>query len=261
MRTDNPIEFQAESGTAHGSLRSVNENKHVALICRGVTGDLVQDVAKGKKQGKPAILTQLVDSLEDIGWSSFRFDYRGRGHSSRAPDVPTVGSMLQDTACAISYIVSTFGKKPDVVIARGYGSRLALECMHQYPTIPLIMWVAIIWLQTSLDIRYRMHEYRRTGVMEFDDTKMEEVFLKSLRDPTDDDIRSWIVAARPHLIVQGIDDEVATMRLLIETRDLMAQAGTKPELFIVRGPHPHPGTDKMVQPQINEIVELLGQLT
>lgn len=218
MPTDDLIEIQTESGTAHGSLRSVNGNKHIALICRGVTGNLVQDVAKAERHGKPVILTQLVDALEDIGWSSIRFDYRGRGQSSRAPDVPTVSSMLHDVTCALSYIERTIGKEPDVVIARGFGSRLALESMRQFPTIPLIMWVPIIWLQTAFDIRYRMHEYRRTRVIEFDDTKIEKVFLKSLKDPTDDEVRSWIVAARPHLIVHGIDDEVATMPLISWSR-------------------------------------------
>ena len=250
MATDNAIAIPAESGCLHGLLRSVPENKRVALICMGVTRHL---------ETQP-LLQDLAKALEQVGWSSIRFDYRGRGQSSHAPDLPTVSSMLQDIAYALSYIESTFGKNPDAVIARGFGSRLALECMQQYPTIPLIMWAPIIWLQTSLDIRYRMHEHRTTGVMKFDDTEMEEVFLKSLKDPTDGEVRSWIVGDRRHLIVQGAEDQVVPMRLVTEARDLIEKAGSKPELFLVRGPHPHPDTDELVQPQIVKITEVVGGL-
>lgn len=186
------------------------------------------------------------------------FDYRGRGNSSKAPNLPTVESMLQDVTRSLSHIEEKFGKKPDVVIGQAIGCRLALECLKDHPEIPLVMWAPIIWFQTSAEIRYRMHELRRTGVMAFDGAAIGGEFVQSATDPSDHDIQSWICPARVHTIVHGAEDQVVAMRLLIEMRDLIEGADARVELFLAPGPHPHPGAD--VQAQISKIVEVVGGL-
>jgi len=242
------IEIETAAGTVKGILRSVEKNKRLALLCRGLTGDLNRRLS----------VDDLADALAEKGWSSIRFDYRGRGNSYKAPNLPTVSSMMEDVTCVLSHIKQTFCKEPDAVIAIAIGCRLALECLKEYPTIPLIMWAPIIWFQTSAEIRYRMHEYRRTGVMEFDRTRIGDVFLESARDPTYDEVSSWVFKERHHFIAHGIEDEVVPMRLLTEGRDLIQQAGGDVKLFVVSGEHPHPKAN--VQTQIQKVVEVVGTL-
>lgn len=246
--TSDEIEIDTGFGPISGIRRSVEGSKLLAVICRGLTGELT----------RKSSLDELADALGQKGWSSICFDYRGRGNSSKAPNLPTLDSMMEDVTGVLSYIENKFGQKPDAVIARGFGSRLALACLKEDPTTPLIMWAPILWLQTSLEIRYRMHEFRRNGVMVFDDTTIGRDFLDSLRDPTNAELRSWIVGQRPHAIVHGIEDQVVPIRLVEEARDLIKWSGGNVELYTLSGQHPHPGAD--VKMQIDKVTEILGHL-
>jgi predicted esterase len=94
--------------------------------------------------------------------------------------------------------------------------------------------------------------------MVFNETTIGTHFLESLKDPIDNELQSWIVAQRRHVVVHGVENQVVPMRLLIEARDLIEKAGGKVELILVSGHHPIPGVD--VQAQIKKIIEVLHGL-
>lgn len=223
MTSEDLIEIQTQSGKIEGKLLSVEGSKLLALMCRGLTGDLTRRLS----------VDDLADALAAKGWSSIRFDYRGRGNSAQADDLPTVGSMMQDITSVVAYAERSLAKKPDVVIGQALGCRLALECLSDDPTIPLIMWAPIIWFQTSAEIRYRMHEYRREGFMAFDGATIGQDFLRSAIDPNDAEFRRWIHRDRRHIIVHGAEDRVVPMRLVVEMRGLIEEAGGRFKLFVV----------------------------
>lgn len=248
MTSEDLAEIPTQSGTIEGTILSVDGSRQLALICRGLTGDSTQKSS----------LDDLAVALGQKGWSSFRFDYRGRGTSSKLANLPTLDSMREDIVYALRYMTDAFGERKSAVIARGFGSRLAIECLKEYPNLPLIMWAPILWLQTSLEIRYRMHELRRKGVMVFDNTTIGSDFLASLRDPTDAAVQSWVVAQRPHVIVHGTEDQVVPMRLVEEARDLIKYSSGNIEYYAVSGQHPHPGAE--VTAQIEKITEIMGRL-
>jgi hypothetical protein len=166
--------------------------------------------------------------------------------------------MREDVTQALSRISARTGHGPDVVIGRGFGARLSLEALRDHPNVPLIMWTPIIWLRTSLEIRWRLHEIHRCGFTEIDKTKVGEQFVASLKDPSDKQIKSWIVPTRRHVIVRAKKDRVVPWRLIKETRGVIASTGAKVEVIPVAGGHPHPGED--VSQQIAKIVEVVGNL-
>lgn len=226
--------------TIRGLIRRAPRGNRWVMICRGLTGSF----------SVRSSLDELAEVLEHSGWSSLRFDY-GNSLKPSADEQPrTVPSMVQDVSGAISFMSGTSGeinRVPDIVIARGFGARLALEALQEYPDVPLVLWAPILWLRTSLELRARLHELRRHGRLEFDGTEIGDQFVDSLPDPTDEQIRRWIKASRQHIIIQGEDDDVAPLRFALETKELIRQASGPVELIVVLGSHPHPATDVEIQ--------------
>lgn len=68
--------------------------------------------------------------------------------------------MKHDVTSVLRYASGELGKEPDVMIGQALECRLALECLKDDSTIPLIIWAPIIRFQTSPGIRCGMHEYR-----------------------------------------------------------------------------------------------------
>lgn len=226
----------------------VDKGQRWALICRGLTGSL----------SMKSSLDELAEALGRHGWSSLRFDYRYSLNPSTGRALRTLNSMREDVTQALSRISVRTGHGPDVVIGRGFGARLALEALRGHPNVPLIMWTPIIWLRTSLEIRWRLHEIRRCGFTEFDKAKVGAQFVTSLKDPIDKQIKSWIVPTRRHVIVCAKDDRVVPARLIEETMGVITSTGATVEVISVPGDHPHPGED--VSQQIAKIVDVVGNL-
>src|SRR5262249_17900846 len=121
-----------------------------------------------------------------------------------------------------------------------------------------ILWTPIMWLRTSLEIRYRLHEIRRDGFATIDGTKIDTRFVETLEDPTDDQIKTWIRPKRKHVMVYAEDDKVVPVRLVKESAQLIHDAGGDVEMIPAPGDHPHPSTD--ISPQLTKIVEVLKSL-
>lgn len=249
LSEDEPFEIPLEQGqTLCGLIRRAPEISRWALLCRGLTGNL----------SRRSSLDELADALERRGWSSFRFDYRGRGTSLGNSGLPTVESMVKDVSRSLSSLWQQIGRLPDVVIVRGFGARLALEALVPHPDVPLVLWAPILWLQTSLELRGRMHELRRNGCLIIDGTELGANFLESLQDPTDDQVRSWIVPQRRHVIIQTQEDQVVPVRFGKELHELIESASGRVDFVTVPGTHPHPGVN--VRTQIRTIGKILADM-
>ncbi|CBE69086.1 MAG: hypothetical protein F9K13_07015 [Candidatus Methylomirabilis oxygeniifera] len=247
---DEPIQILVEDkGSLAGKLRRTTVGRKWALICRGLTGSLECRSS----------LDDLADSLDVEFWSSLRFDYRHSLKPEVGESLRTAVSMVADTKAAMAALHRQSRRMPDVVIARGYGARIAMEALLEAPDVPLIMWAPIIWLRTSLEIRYRLHEIRRLGFTEFDNAKVDAQFIASLQDPSDEEIKSWIVPTRQHVIICAQDDSVVPERLIEETEKVITSAGARVVVISVPGEHPHP--DKDVSRQISKIIQVAGILT
>ncbi|MCC7519894.1 MAG: hypothetical protein IT578_12015 [Verrucomicrobiae bacterium] len=220
-----------------------------ALVCPGLTGSLT----------KKSSLDDLAGVLREQGYSSLRLDYRRSLHTSDARTVRTMKSMLEGVKTGISLVSSKAKRQPNVIIGRGLGARLTLEALRGLPDVPLVMWTPIMWLRTSLEIRYRLHEIRREGFTVFDNTKVGARFVEALRDPTDAEIKSWIAPKRRHVIVYAEEDKVVPFRLVKEVGELIKAAGGKVEMVAAPGEHPHP--DKEVSPQIARIVGIVSTIS
>jgi 3-oxoadipate enol-lactonase len=220
-----------------GRIRRVQGSNRWALICSGLTGSL----------SRRSSLDELADTLNLRGWSSLRFDYRNSLKPYLGQSLRTIKSMLEDISCALSALSRKVGGQPDAVIARGLGARLTLEALRPYPDVPLIMWAPILWLRTALELRGRLHEMHRQEHLSVDGTEIGDDFIKSLEDPSDADLRSWIMPTRRHVIVHGEEDQVVPVRLAIEAKNLIENALGKVELYMLPGRHPHPGQDVRVQ--------------
>jgi hypothetical protein len=245
-----PVEIPVNNNrTIRGSIRrEANRNRWI-LICGGLTGNL--------QRASP--LDDLAEVLHRSGWSSLRFDY-GNSLAPRAnQELRTMETMLEDVSACVNFMSrdQSIGKPPDIVVARGFGCRVALEALPNHSNIPLVMWAPILWLATSLEMRGRLHELRRSGRLEFDSTEIGIEFVRSLSDPTDEQIKSWIKPERQHVIVQGEDDEVAPLRFALEAKKLILEAGGQVHLKTVLGSHPHPATD--VEVQLKTIKKVLDQ--
>jgi len=244
-------------GKRHESVKTLHTRTRVertkeagqwALICRGATGNL----------RRRSSLDDLAVALREHGCSSLRFDYQHSLYPRRGERLRTLKTMLADVARALAFVLGTNGRAPDFVVGRGFGARLALQALKRYPDVPLVMWAPIVWLQTSLEIRSRLHEIRRHGVTSFDNTRIGGRFVARLEDPTDAEIKSWIVPKRRHIIVHGKDDAVVPARFVDEAVKLIKSAGGGVQVIAVPGGHPHPGGN--VAPQIAEIVKAVRRL-
>jgi hypothetical protein len=224
------------------------DGKKWTLICRGLTGNLT----------RRSSLDDLAVALREHGCSSLRFDYRYSLYPSSAGKLRTLDSMIRDTTQAISLLLKRNRRLPDVVVGRGLGARLALEALRPYPDVPLIMWTPILWLRTSLEIRYRLHEIRRKGFTTFDNMRIGARFVAALKDPTDAQVKSWIVPKRRHIIVYAKNDKVVPFRLVDEAVKLIKASSGEVNMIAAPGEHPHPGKD--VSPQIAKIVEFVSDL-
>lgn len=240
-----PITIPTKDGSVVGCFSSRAAGAPLSLLCRGLTGDLTRSSA----------IDELAAELANAGWSSVRFDFRGRGQSSQSARFPTVSSMVEDLGAVLDWIKEETGSDPDAVLARGFGSRLALECLESKPHIPLVMWAPILWLQTSLELRGRFHEMRRRTKLVIDGTEIKRAFLDSLCDPDDGLLRSWIAPGRPHVIIHPQEDKVVPLKLARELWKIMQGAGAKVAFVKVPGPHPHP--DKNVRGQIQAVLDSL----
>ena len=238
---DFPVEISVDNNRKiTGLIRREPSRNRWILICRGLTGNFA----------RASSLDDLAEVLQRSGWSSLRFDYGGSLAPVGNQELRTVETMIQDVAACLNFMsgdVGEIGKAPDIVVARGFGGRIALEALRDYPDIPLVMWAPILWLTTSLELRARLHELRRSGRLEFDQTELGSAFVSSLLDPTDAQIKSWIIPNRQHVIVQGEDDDVAPLRFALEAKSLIEQAGGQVYLKTVLGSHPHPATDVEIQ--------------
>jgi hypothetical protein len=232
----------------NGLIRFSESNERWVLVCRGLTGNLTSRSS----------LDELTDQLGDRQWTSFRFDYTGTLITEAYRNPRTRESMIRDVTLAISSLVERLQSNPTAVVARGYGSSLALQTLTDYPDIPIVMWSPILWLRTSLELRGRLHQLRRGGRLEFDKTVIGEDFVKAINDPSDDEVRKWINPDRRHIIVHGETDEVTPLWLVQEAKALIESAGGRVLLVTVQGGHPHPGED--VKIQIEKIVEVLSLL-
>lgn len=231
-----------------GKIRATKNDDKWVLICRGLTGNL----------SCPSSLDKLADALFQSGWSSLRFDYQNSLSSKECKSLRTIRTMTKDIKHTFVVISKLIGHHPDVVIARGLGAILALEALTQYPDVPLIMWAPIVWLQTALELRGRLHQMRRQRKLEIDGTKIGYEFLKFLKDPTDGEIKKWISRKRHHYIVQGKADKVSPVSLTEEFRKIVEQTGSSIKLFTVPGEHPHPKKD--TQLQIRKIISILSTI-
>lgn len=229
-------------------IQKSDGDDRLALICRGLTGSYAT----------PSALDELALSLSKQGISSQRFDYSGTLDPKAGQRLRTISSMRRDLSRAIMKLEASKIGSPDLVIARGVGARVALERLRRCPAVSLIMWAPILWLRTSLEIRFRTHEVRRRSCSTFDDTRIGRRFIASLRDPTDDEILSWIVPNRRHVIVYARDDQVAPARLVDEAAELIRKARGHVTLVDVPGGHPHPGRN--VASQVAEITRLAERL-
>ena len=234
---------QGESLTA--KIRYLTKNKWV-LLCRGLTGN----------KAKRSSLDELVDTLSCDGWSSLRFNYRKSLFADKLKKLRTVKSMTKDLSIAFTALFEKVGRQPDVVVARSFGARLAIEALTPYPDVPLVMWAPILWLRTSLELRGRLHEMRRKGKLTIDGSDVGPKFIKSVKDPTDKEFCSWIVPQRRYILIQGADDKVSPFFLVREAKDLIESTGSKVEVHMVSGEHPHPESD--VRQQISKIKEALS---
>lgn len=237
-----------KNGSVATVSQIVGDGRPLALICRGLTGDLTRQSS----------IDALAAEQAKVGWSSVRFDFRGRGEASQSAGLPTVTSMLEDLGAVLNWVKDKTGQEPNAIIARGFGSRLALECLESNPHIPIVMWAPIVWLQTSLELRGRLHEFRRYAKLVIDGTEIQSNFLTSLRDPDDAMIRSWIAPDRRHVIIHPQEDKVVPLELARELWKIMQGAGAKVAFVEVPGAHPHP--DKNVSGQIQAVLgSLLSQ--
>jgi len=243
---DEIVEIPAvQEGALDGRLRCVAGSRGDVLICRGLTGDFSMSGS----------LDELADALAGCGWSSLRFDYRGRGRSRGSAKTPTVNTMCEDVQSVYDYATERFGRPPSAVIARGFAARLVLEVLRGRPEAPFLLWAPIVWLRTSLEMRGRLHELRRRGRLIVDGSEIPSGFVDALEDPTDLDLRAWIVPQRRHVIIQPEGDAVSPPGLARELQQLITSSGGCAELVLVPGAHPHPKMS--VRPQICAIVSRL----
>jgi len=249
--TDECVEVPGiNNRTIRGLIRRESTGRRWILICSGLTGNVA----------KASSLDDLAEVCRRGGWSSLRFDYGNSLAPLPNEQLRTIETMIQDVSACINFMSGDrggIGKPPDIVVARGFGCRVALEALQNHPNIPLVMWAPILWLKTSLEVRARLHELRRSGRLEFDHTQIGIEFIRSLLDPTDAQIKSWITRDRRHVIVQGEDDEVAPLRFALEAKKLIQEAGGNVYLKTVLGSHPHPAAD--VETQLKTIKNLIDQ--
>lgn len=219
-----------------------------ALLCRGLTD------SSSRHSG----IDELADVLEKRCWSSLRFDYSNSLTIKGNDQLRTAQSMVRDFSQTLQSLSQCINQSPDVIIARGYGCRIALEGLASDKSqTPLIMWAPILWLRTAFEIRARLHELRKNGSLVIDGVPIAKEFVENVVDPTNNQLRAWVTPRR-YFIVQAEDDTVTTVRLVSETKQLIESAGGAVEVIKIPGLHPHPGMD--VTPQLKKIIRVLARL-
>lgn len=238
-----------EHGGALGTIRrAANQDSPFVVLCRGLTGS----------GSRASSYEQLAEVLGNYGWPTARFDYCGSLAPARHELLRTDASMVSDLATRVHELEARFGRVPAAVVARGYGARIALEALGQRSVVPLVMWAPILWLKTSLEIRFRLHELRQKGELIVDGTELSPEFTNQIRDLTHSELAALVNPERLHVIVHGEQDSVVPSRLIDEAADVIREAGGVVQVIAVPGGHPHPQED--VGAQIHAIADALGHL-
>ncbi len=98
---------------------SNTNSKKVVLLCHGITSS--------KDEG--GFYVELSKHLEEIGFNTFRFDFRGHGESKITSENATIAGMLIDLNTIINYLDDKYDKI--YIVAASFGASILLLLSQQ----------------------------------------------------------------------------------------------------------------------------------
>lgn len=112
------------------------------ILCHGITVDKDED----------GVYTKLANKLAEVGYTVFRFDFRGHGESQGNSVNLTVKGETEDIEAAVKFLHS-LGHKHFGIVATSFGGGPALiyTAEHQDFIKAIVLWNALIDYKAILD--------------------------------------------------------------------------------------------------------------
>lgn len=99
----------------------------------------------GYRIGPHQMFTKMARRAETQGFTSLRFDFRGRGDSEGATAETTLTTMIEDALAATEYVLAKTGATQVALIGDCSGSEVAIGAGPQHPQIAAqVLWSAPI---------------------------------------------------------------------------------------------------------------------
>lgn len=99
----------------------------------------------GYRVGPHQMFTKMARQAEELGFTSLRFDFRGRGDSEGDTQQTTLTTMIADTINATRFILQETGLEHVALIGDCSGSEVALGAGILHPAIEsMVLWSAPI---------------------------------------------------------------------------------------------------------------------
>lgn len=132
---ENPVSFVNEAETLRGTLHVPADDAGTAVVfLHGWSGSSI---------GPHRMFVHAARRLSAMGCTCLRFDFRGRGDSDGHTAGATIRSMIQDTACATTFVQRE--RSPQTILYLGIcsGGKIAVGAAADTPAVDgLVLWSA-----------------------------------------------------------------------------------------------------------------------